>query len=283
MDDSHVVDDLAALVDGELDSSARAAVVAHLDRCRACRVALDAVRSSHARLQGWDLGPMAGADAARVRAAVLAAVPAASTPRRWSAWLGAAAAVLLVTTAATWQLGRPWIRLAPPAPDSPMTSFEREGRAAHLSYTGASRPDFLADPDDEAAAWAWLSARGAPATHLAVQRAATDVPRIGITGASVVTLGGARTSLLHYRIDDRPVTLALAAAVDVADAPGPGWWSKRVTSRHAGGLQSLTWTAGGTTYVLTAPADGPGPAACLICHHAPSFVRRIASMTAPVR
>ena len=96
-----------------------------------------------------------------------------------------------------------------------------------------------------------------------------------MTGASMADLAGTRTSILTYEVDRHPVTLALAAADDVPGAPAPGWWSKRVTSRDADGVESLTWTAGGYTYVLSSAAGGPGAASCLICHDSARFRARL--------
>jgi hypothetical protein len=95
-------------------------------------------------------------------------------------------------------------------------------------------------------------------------------------GAAVQTLDGARTSVLAYRIDGRPVTLAQALARDVPDAPPTGWWTKRVMHRRdANGINTLTWTVGGGTYVLVSELEGAGQRACLICHTAPKFKERI--------
>ena len=56
-----------------------------------------------------------------------------------------------------------------------------------------------------------------------------------------------------------PVTLTLALARDVPDAPAAGWWTKRVTHRRdASGRNTLTWTVGGGTYVMVSELEGAG-------------------------
>jgi len=76
----------------------------------------------------------------------------------------------------------------------------------------------------------------------------------------------------EYRIDGRPVTLVLARAGDVIDAPPSSWWSKRVTRRRdAHGVNTLRWTVGGGTYVLVSELEGQGQQACFICHTDPKF------------
>ena len=276
MHEPHVVDDLAAYLDDELDETARVTVERHLLRCATCRAALADARHSHARLASWALDPMSDAEARRVREAVLAALPDPprrhwSPRRRWPALVAVAAT--LAAVAVTWQVGRPWIRLVPASANDALTAFERAGRAAYRSSSAS--PDFRVTDGDEAGAWAWLAAQGAPASHLPVVRRASDRPRITMTGASIADLAGTRTSVLTYEVDRHPVTLALAAAADVTGAPATGWWSKRVTTRHADGVESLTWTAGGYTYVLSSAAGGPGAASCLICHDSAAFRARL--------
>ena len=89
-------------------------------------------------------------------------------------------------------------------------------------------------------------------------------------------IGGAKTSVLAYRIDGRPVTLALALTHDVPNAPAAGWWTKRVMHRRDGvGVNTLTWTVGGGTYVMVSELGDAGQRACLICHTAAKFRQRV--------
>ena len=71
----------------------------------------------------------------------------------------------------------------------------------------------------------------------------------------------------------------LARQRDIPDAPSAGIWSKRVTHRRDDrGVNTLTWTVGGGTYVLVAELDGYGQRACFICHTDDRFEEPIAAL-----
>ena len=155
------------------------------------------------------------------------------------------------------------------------TRFERDGRELHDRLVAGSAP-LTFTSNDERQLWQWLASQGAPVTSIRIERAASEQEQFVPLGAAVYTLGGARTSVLEYRIDGRPVTLALALSGDVPDAPEAGWLTKRVVHRRdATGRNTLTWTVGGGTYVMVSELDGAGQRACLICHTAAPFRRRI--------
>ena len=259
----HLFDRLAAYAEHQLDAASLAHVEAHLSRCARCRAALDEVRRGIALASELESVAMPPAVANRIRNQILASgAPSAPGFR----WVYAAAAIMLALAGAAvyWQVNRPWARLmeAQAAP----TSFERDGRDLHerlksgevaLAYTTS----------DELDAWRWLRSQRAPVTSLRPNRAAEDRLRFVPLGAAVREIAGIRTSVISYRIDGRPVTLMLALADEVPDAPSPGWWSKRVTHRRdARGANTLTWTVGGGTYVLVSELEGHGQRACFICH-----------------
>jgi anti-sigma factor RsiW len=276
---AHVFDDLAAYAEGQLDETRRADVERHLANCEACRGSLSKVREGIALASQLTTEPMPADVAARIRSAVMRA-----PSRRWNQrvnprpWL-AAAAVLLASVAVGlyWHLNRPWIELQ--TVSRAPTTFEREGLALHDEVRDKSEALSFRS-DDERALWQWLAAQGAPVTSMVIDRTEGERARFVPVGAAVRTLGGAQTSVLSYRIDGHPVTLALARTPEVANAPPAGWWTKRVTHRREpNGVNSLTWTVGGGTYVMASELDGAGQRACLICHTSTTFANAVSRLT----
>jgi anti-sigma factor RsiW len=269
----HVERDLTAYAEEQLDAAHRARVEAHLAGCLRCSDELKKVRQGVVLARELAAEPMPGELAARIRQQLLdgrtaPARPAHDTPAAGWWRVAAAAVVVLITVAGYWHVNRPWIDLQR-AGDVP-TAFEREGRLLHDALTRGTTALAFHSADDQAV-WAWLAKQRAPVTTMAISRPVDDRGRFVPVGATVRTLAGAPASVLSYRIDGRPVTLALAASADVADAPAPGWWNKRVTHRREGGVNTLTWTVGGGTYVMVAELDGAGQRACQICHTSPAF------------
>jgi len=163
------------------------------------------------------------------------------------------------------------------AADTP-ARFERDGRELHDRIGAGTEPLTFAS-DDEQALWRWLGSQNAPVTSMTLSRPDTERDQFTPMGAAVHTLADTRASVVSYRIDGRAVTLALARADDVPDAPAAGWWSKRVTHRRdAAGINTLTWTVGNGTYVLVSELDGAGQKACLLCHTTPKFREHILRM-----
>jgi anti-sigma factor RsiW len=276
---AHVFDDLAAYAEGQLDQTRRADVERHLANCEACRGSLSKVREGIALASQLTAEPMPADVAARIRSAVMRA-PSRRRNHRVNPrpWLAAAAMLLAgVAVGLYWHLNRPWIELQ--TVSRAPTMFEREGLAIHDEVRDKSEALSFRS-DDEQALWQWLAAQGAPVTSMVIDRIAGERARFVPVGAAVRTLGGAQTSVLSYRIDGRPVTLALARTPEVADAPPAGWWTKRVTHRREpNGVNSLTWTVGGGTYVMASELDGAGQRACLICHTSTTFANAVSRLT----
>jgi hypothetical protein len=168
-----------------------------------------------------------------------------------------------------WQVNRPWVQLH--AASQEPSAFERQGRALHERLV-AGDVSITFRSSDEQALWRWLAEQRAPVTSMVISRLPEQRSQFTALGASVHDLDGVRASVLSYRIDGRPVTLALASADDVRNAPRAGWWSKRVLHRQQpDGTNTLTWTVGGGTYVMVSELEGAGQKACLICHTSPRF------------
>ena len=274
----HVDDELAAFAEDQLDDRSRRRVAQHLERCAGCRQALIEIRAGlvlATQLQGQ---AMPADLAARIRDAMLSGAPSPPvSPVSTSTlpWLRAAAAVVFVVMGLGlyWQVNRPWVQLHAAAA-SP-TRFEAEGRQLHDRLVSGAEVVALRS-NDERALWQWLETQGAPVTSMRVSRPEAERAQFVPLGAAVETIGGVKSSVVSYRIDGKPVTLALALVRDVPDAPAAGWWTKRVTHRRDGnGVNTLTWTVGGGTYVMVSELDGAGQRACLICHTASAFRDRL--------
>jgi anti-sigma factor RsiW len=278
---NHVFDELAAYAENQLDETRRPEVERHLTACADCRRSLAAIQNGIALASQLTAEPMPADVAERIRSTLLGTrlgdrrESRSDGPRPWLA----AAAVLLagIAIGLYWHVNRPWIEMQTVA--TAPASFEAESLAVHDELR--DNPALLTYlSDDEEALWQWLDVQGAPVTSMDIVRPEAERARFVPVGAAVRTLGGAQTSVLSYRIDGRPVTLALARAHEVAHAAPAGWWTKRVTHRRGpGGVNSLTWTVGGGTYVMASELDGAGQRACLICHTSAPFVEAVNRLT----
>ena len=268
----HVFNQLAAYAEGQLTSDERERVERHLETCDTCRGGLTEVRLGIDFASTLRAEPMPDAIAKHIRASVTNATRTDETSSNKSrGWQAAAAAMFLVAAlGGYWHFNRPWIQLQ--AATAASTPFEDEGRRIHERLaSGATALTFRSS--DEQALWRWLANEKAPVTSLVVSRPEHERARFVPVGAAVHSVNGVQTSVLSYRIDGRPVTLALARSRDVADAPPSALWSKRVFHRRGSdGANTLTWTVGGGTYVMVSELDGVGQTACRICHTASDFV-----------
>jgi anti-sigma factor RsiW len=276
----HVFNRLAAYADGELDPAERDRVEQHLAGCAECRQSLGDIRTGIALASNLRPEPMPAELAARLRQQLTAANPAtapgARVIRTWR-YAAAAAVLVLAATGVYWQVNRPWVNLQAAAGEP--NAFEREGRELHRRITSGDAP-LAFQSADERALWQWLADQRAPVTSMDIARPASQRGQFIPIGAAVHELDGARTSVLSYRIDGRPVTLALASSASVPNAPPAGWWTKRVTHRRdAAGVNTLTWTVGGGTYVMVSELAGAGQKACLICHTTDRFTNAVTRLS----
>jgi anti-sigma factor RsiW len=278
----HVFNSLAAYAEQQLDAPERSRVERHLAGCDVCRAALDDIRTGILLASTLNAEPMPADVATRIRSALASTAdrPLAGRESSWAVRrLAAAAAILVLAIGLFWHLNRPWIRLEAAA--APATTFEEDGRQLHDRIAEGTATLAL-ESADEQSLWRWLAGQGAPVTTMTIARPDADRSRVVPRGAAVYTLGGVQSSVLSYRIDNRAVTLALARSADVPDAPGAGWWSKRVSHRRDGsGVNTLTWTVGGGTYVMVSELDGAGQRACTICHTTPRFTDALTRLSNP--
>ena len=263
----HMTADLLRFDEGDLPVDRATEVESHLQRCSRCAGQLEAIRRARRTLSS-ELRPydMPGDVSAVVRSAVMSGPTHGQNVS--PGWIGlrpwplATAAALLVVIAAGWQLGRPWIGLRDTS--APPLAFERAAVALHeqASHGGVSLDFESASPS---AIRTWLHDQGAPVAKLVTQPA-ESAARIVPVGAAVARLRGGSASLVRYKIDGHPVTLMTADAGDTA-GPSASWpLSKQITHRRDSGLDALTWTTGGQTYVLVSDLPGRGTQACLLCH-----------------
>lgn len=276
--DDHEFDQLAAFAESQLDDGIRARVATHIEACMECRRAYEEIRRGIALAAEIDGGSMALPLAAAMRERFVNG-EMLTVRRRWhhvGVWSAAAVLLFAVGILLYWQAHRPWAELR--AADAEPTAFEQQGREIHRSFAAGAPVDFAAarDPD----LWRWLAEEGAPVTSIRPAHAPEDASRFVPVGAAVRTVAGAKASVLSYRVDGRPVTLVLAHARDVTDAPPPGWWKKRVTHRRdANGANILTWTVGGGTYVLVSELEDYGQRACFVCHTDRRFQQAIGALS----
>jgi hypothetical protein len=263
----HVVDDLAAYEDQQLDPGRAARVSAHLAHCEACRAALDDVRHARRLLQTLPALSMPSEQVVRLKDR-LHRPPAVAWRARSLAVaasiviaVGAAAIVFLYSHRAGPEIVRASGPLGLETLATELHDRLRDGR---------QQLDLITS--DAARIREWQLARAAPETALAAHVMRPGWPDIRLRGASVVPAGGARASVVAYEVDKRPVTLVTAAQVDVPSAPSSAWFSKRVHFRQGvNGHSALTWSTSGQTYTLVSDLPGAGESACLACHTSPDF------------
>jgi anti-sigma factor RsiW len=280
----HVTADLLPLDEGLLTSARAAEVERHVQRCPRCGQQLESIRRARQTLR-TGLAPQRMPDQVSdtVRHGIVSGsrgfpisdfrspisdfrfpISDSRFPIQRSA---IAAIVLLLVAGAGWQVSRPWIGLRDSS--TPPLAFERAARALHeQAAQGGLSLDF--ESSSPAAIREWLHDRGAPVAKL-VQQPGDNPARIVPVGASVAKLRGGSASLVRYEIDGHPVTLMTADAAATA-GPSSSWpLSKQITHRRDGGLDALTWTTSGQTYVLVSNLPGRGTQACLLCHVDPRF------------
>jgi hypothetical protein len=183
----------------------------------------------------------------------------------------AAVAVLSIAAvaAAAW-----WISFVEIRPEivraTVPVGLERAAVALHDGL-GAGTVELDLVTDDPARIRAWQRAQRAPVTALESQAGRHGWPAITWRGASVVSLAGARVSLVAYEVDGHRASLVTAHQADVASAPSSAWLSKRVHVRDAGGHPALTWSTAGQTYTIVSDLPDAGERACLACHTSPRF------------
>jgi anti-sigma factor RsiW len=232
---------LPPYVDGAASGRDRARVAAHLERCAACRAAVEAqvqVRQLlRARRDVLGETPPAGL-AASVRAAAAAAPPARPVigwPGRLSA-LAAAAVLVLAVSGVVWATGRSSVLLAAQLTLDHIKCFIIDGDDHADYFTAAGAEAAMSEQ------FGWSVPIPTPAAR----------PDVHLVAVRRCLYGEGMVAHVLYRIEGQPVSLFVmpdkhAAAADLA-----------AFGRHAEVLSRA-----GVTYVMVAPAGLGGVAAAV--------------------
>lgn len=275
----HVFDDLAAYDDGQLDPAGATRVDAHLAACAECASALADVRHARQLLDALPPAAMPADDVARLRERLRRAPPSRV---RGALPIGLAASVLIGLGAALITARLTWPALQLVSAATPV-GLEDAARDLHDAlHHDARHLDLQAA--DAVVIRRWLSDHQGPDASRINAVARDGWPEIQMRGASVVSVGGARVSLVAYEVDHQPVTLLTAQQEDIASAPASAWFAKRVHAHpDADGRLALSWSTAGQTYAIVTEQASTGLRACLICHSDASFKQRIDDAMRQVR
>ena len=265
----HVIDRLAARLDGRMAAEERRRVDTHLDECAGCFAAWTQVQAAAAVLAEPQPASLGRAERERLRAAIVQAAQAGPplktaprVPRAWMPWAAAAALVLVGALALKERAPRLEVL---PSDDAP-TALEETALAVHRGPVAEGSTTYATSSPLEARRW--IKAQTGLDMSLALTRPPDEVGRYRIEWARAVTSGGARAAALRYRVDGLPVTLVATRARDARDgAPAWGLLGKSVHHRRsADGLKVLSWTNSGQAYVLVSDLPAMGQQSCLVCH-----------------
>jgi len=260
----HVDHLLLGYAEGILPDDRRSDVVRHLEACARCRAAHDEIRLGLALARSLGPAEMPEEPSARIRARLMQAE--SSTSRAWNWRLAAAAAAALALTAGVLAYKKwydPEIDLRNQAEEP--TPFETAALAEHRKLL-EGQPLFDVESDSEAEVLRWAREKADLVPALATFRSAKEAEQYRMQGAKLLSVGGARAARFNYQIHSRPVTLLMARACDLAQAPPKGYVAKRIYYRFEDGLKILTWSSGDDSYVLVSDLAGYGQQSCLICH-----------------
>jgi hypothetical protein len=164
-----------------------------------------------------------------------------------------------------WFVARPPGLTLEPA-GAPGGALENLAIAAHAELRGeGARLDLPSE--SPAAVRAWLRADGFSAA-LVENRPPAEATRFELRGASHLGGAGFPAAAVSYRIDGRPVTLAVTTAARAPEVPrwSPLGKTVRISEDPASGAHVLTWRNAGKAYSLITELPGRGLTACLICH-----------------
>ncbi|HSR54199.1 MAG TPA: hypothetical protein VLV83_25500 [Acidobacteriota bacterium] len=279
--------ELLEAIEGELDEASARRLEMRLQASEELRLEYDRIRSGRSLMERLEVSPMPGERAQRVRNHVRAGLPAAqarssgtasasmigqhqrlaSSSGLAAAWLAAAALIVVaVATGLFLQLRQPSVQLR--LAQDPASMLER---AAYTIHTGKHSPGPVVNLASASLSDAqqWIS-------RTAGLELETDIPAtpknccqdVSLRQACKTSVEGCTTMALRYEVAGHPVTLLIADAARLKDAPEPSLWHKNVVYRPAegDGLKTLSWTDGGQTYTLISDLPGYGQQACYLCH-----------------
>lgn len=261
---------IAADVDRELLAEERAALLAHVQGCPACRRVHEQESELAAALRA-ELAPPPAPAALRAR------VEALASARGRRPWLlaGAAAAVAVVALASVFLHGsrveQAPLASAPPPTQQGFSEFAQVAVDSHLRY-GSGRLPLEVRSRSAAEVSRWFEGR--VPFHLTLP----DYP-VGpgekkfyeLEGARLVAAGGDYAAYVAYRMEQRPISLLVASAERVHPGGRETIVSGGLTFHldAVSGLKVITWSDNGLTYALVSDLSVSGAQTCLVCHGAP--------------
>ena len=262
---------ISPYLDGELVGEDRTAFQAHVDFCPVCRGVLadeeavvDAVRRAVAR-------PQAPPHLRARVEALLAAPPARSS---WRGWTAAAAAVVLTLGAgASYRLAHRPPELAPASTNA----LALLAADTHLRYTRGQLPLEIGSDRPEVVS-RWFSGR------VPFNLTLPDYPvgpgerkPYNLLGGRLVSYRDDYAAYVAYRMDDRPISLLVTSAQLARPAGGETvvFGSLVFHQQSVNGLKVITWTDKGLTYALASDLSVNGSQSCTVCHGSPEERRRL--------
>jgi anti-sigma factor RsiW len=263
-------------LDGELVGEDRAAFLAHVECCAACRRGLadeeavvDAVRRTIERPQASEA----------LRARIEGVFDGERRRRMRRDWIAAAvAAVLLVGMgiAGAWRVKAIDGPVPVPLPD-PSDDLAALTADTHLRYTRGQLP-LEVDSSQPDVVSGFFSGR--VPFHLALP----DYP-VGpgeskpyrLLGGRLVAFRSDYAAYVAYRLGDRPISLLVTSASLVQPHGGEtvAFGPLVFHQRSVRGLKVITWTDKGLTYSLASDLSVSGAQSCAVCHGSPEERRRL--------
>jgi anti-sigma factor RsiW len=249
---------IALYVDREISGPEALEFEAHLTECAQCRREYEDFRgvvdATRAASPLYEVPEQSYAAIER-----LVARQDRSVPRRY--WLPVAAAAALVAGVTIGLLFSPWLHRR----SAQYGSFAAE---AHLLYARGASPLDITSRDPQAVS-EWLGKR------LPFQMKLPNYPverlgrkRYSLVGARLVQYLDEDVAYLAYEMDQKPISLLIAASKRVAPSGGEIYQSGGLTFHSSAekGLRMITWTDKGLTYALVSTLDVQGAESCVICH-----------------
>jgi anti-sigma factor RsiW len=246
---------IALYIDREISGQDALEFEAHLTECMPCRHAYEDFRELvDATRAASPLYEVPEHSYAAIEQ--LVAARDRSVLRRY--WLPLAAAAALLIGVTIGMLFAPWH-------STQYASFAAE---AHLLYARGAFPLDIQSRDPQAVS-EWLGRR------LPFQLRLPNYPvegrerkRYSLVGARLVQYLDEDVAYLAYEMDNKPISLLIAASARVTPSGGETYQSGGLTfhSTAEKGLRMITWKDKGLTYALVSTLDVKGAESCVICH-----------------
>jgi anti-sigma factor (TIGR02949 family) len=276
---------IAFLLDGELERGDRERLERHLGGCPGCRAALEAERAFLERVRG--AAPLYAAPPelrARVEAVLADAPGPCGTPERLrrrvlgmlagravaARWekrqlrVAAVAAVLLVLAAGAI-VGR---MRALDLRRRTTSEFALMAVDAHVRYVRGQLPLEVAT-GSAARISLWFDGKVPFGLRLPNYQEASGQERLyELEGARLVGFKGDYAAYVAYRMGTRPISLVVTSSAVAEPYGGEEIVSRGLLFHYDAidGLKVITWSDHGLTYALVSDLEERGQQSCVICH-----------------